>query len=366
MKKTAKFILALLLCLILIPAFASCSDDGIPEGYQLIARDGDEFRLYVPTDWVDNTSSGVTSAYYSVDADVSVSVTVADDVTEEMTVDDYWKKCDEEYTKELKGYTLITDECGSSVLGGKDARIKVFTAKMTTYNENKGSNVDGDYKLMQVIAKNNGKMYLLTFIAPLARYNDFKANMLGSKDDEGIIKYFEFATPYKSEDGKKIPTNVKAPEGMKLASTDERAYRLFVPESWVIDMSTDATVAYVSESDSSNVNVQMYMTSKTNETAEDHWNRLKTRYDSIFSRCELISDEKQTVNGVLAHVYKLEVTSGGRDYIMIQAIYKKSNSEMIYTVTFTATKENFEKNDYEKDIENIIENFEIRKPLEIN
>lgn len=360
MKRTTKFISALLLCLMLIPMFASCSDDGIPEGYQLIARDGDEFRLYVPTDWVDNTSSGITCAYYSVDADISVSVSVADDATADMSLDDYWSICNEKYTKELNGYALIADECSNTVLGGKDARIKVFTAKMTAYDENKGTNVEGDYKLMQVFAKNGEKMYIMTFIAPTNRYNDFKSIMLGSGDDEGIIKYFEFAEAYKSDESKKIPTNVKAPEGMKLASTDEHPYRLFIPSSWIIDMSTDAAVAYVSKTDSSNVTAQMYMTSKTSETVEDHWQRLKTRYDSLFSKCELISDEKQTVNGVPAHVYKFEVTNGGQDYIMIQAIYKKKNSEMIYTVTFTATKENFEKNDYEKNVEQIIENFEIR------
>lgn len=360
MKKVTKIITALLLCLVLIPALAACSDDGIPEGYQLIARDGDEFRLYVPTDWVDNTSSGVTSSYYSADADISVSVSIADDATSEMTVDSYWDKCDERYKVELDGYTLLEDECADAILGGKAARIKVFTAKLTTLDEKTGKNVSGDYKLMQVFAKNGEKMYILTFIAPTSRYNDFKGIMLGGKDDDGIIKHFEFAKPYESEDKKKIPTNVKAPEGMKLASTDEHAYRLFVPNSWVIDQSTDATAAYVSKTDSSNVNVQMYMTSNSAETIGDYWKKLMTRYDSVFSQCTEPVKEELTVNGVPAHVYTLEVESGGQWYVMIQAIYKKKNSEMIYTVTFTATKESFEQNEYEEDVDKIIKSFEIR------
>ena len=361
MKKVTRIITALLLCLILIPTLAACSDDGIPEGYQLIACDGDEFRLYVPTDWVDNTSSGIACAYYSVDANVSVSVTVADDADADMKLEDYWAKCDERYAEELKEYTLIADECGKTVLGAKEALKKVYTAKLSTYDEATGKNVEGSYKIMQVIAKNNGKMYLLTFIAPADRYNDFKEVMLGNKDDDGIIKHFEFAKPYKREEEKEIASNVKAPEGMKLASTDERAYRLFVPKSWVIDQSTDATAAYVSKTDSSNVNVQMYMTSNTAETIDEHWTKLMERYNSLFSKCEEIKDaEKLKVNGVPAQVHTIEVESGGQKYIIIQAIYKKTNSEMIYTVTFTATKENFDNNNYKEDVDKIIKSFEIR------
>lgn len=361
MKKVTRIIIALLLCLILIPTLAACSDDGIPEGYQLIACDGDEFRLYVPTDWVDNTSSGIACAYYSVDANISVSVTVADDADADVKLEDYWAKCDERYSEELEEYTLISEECGKTVLGAKEALKKVYTAKLSVYDEEKGENTKSAFKIMQVIAKNSGKIYLLTFIAPADRYNDFKDIMLGNDDDDGIIKHFKFAKPYEREESKEIPTNVKAPEGMKLASTDERAYRLFVPKAWVIDQSTDATSAYVSKTDSSNVNVQMYMTSNTAETIDEYWTRLMARYDSIFSECEEIEEaERLTVNGVPTQIHTINVKSGGQEYIIIQAIYKKTNSEMIYTVTFTATKENFENNDYKDDVDKIIKSFEIR------
>ena len=82
MKRTAKFVLALILCLLMIFPLASCAKSDVPDGYQLVACEGDCFRLYVPTQWVPNTASGVTGAFYSsVDA-ASVAVYVADDAGE--------------------------------------------------------------------------------------------------------------------------------------------------------------------------------------------------------------------------------------------------------------------------------------------
>ena len=43
------------------------------------------------------------------------------------------------------------------------------------------------------------------------------------------------------------------PAGMKLASNDRSEYRLYVPESWMVDMSTGMTSAIVGGSDRSNV-----------------------------------------------------------------------------------------------------------------
>ena len=87
--KTIKIISALILCLIMILPLASCAKSDIPEGYQLVACEGDGFRLYVPTQWVPNNTSGVTGAFYSsVDA-ASIAVYVADDAGE-LTASEYW------------------------------------------------------------------------------------------------------------------------------------------------------------------------------------------------------------------------------------------------------------------------------------
>ena len=89
MKKALKFLLVLLSIIIVSAIFSSCSQSDVPEGYQLVAREGDEFRLYIPTQgWMPNTTSGLTSAYWAMSTDdptnpgTSVSVYVAADAGE--------------------------------------------------------------------------------------------------------------------------------------------------------------------------------------------------------------------------------------------------------------------------------------------
>ena len=353
--KTIKIISALLLCLLLIPALAACANSDVPDGYQLVACEGDQFRLYVPTQWVPNTASGVTGAFYSsVDA-ASVAVYVADDAGE-LTVSEYWALCNEKYATDLAEY-IPSQKSEKIVLGGQAAEKHVFTAKKTVYSETEKKNVTATYKFMQVMARYKGEMYVLLYTATEENYDTHIETVEGNAQDEGIIPYFRFDEAYKSEDGEKeFSDKVTAPEGMKLASTDERAYRLFVPVSWKINNRADASAAYASDTDSSNVNVQMYMTSDNTETVEKYWERLEISYKGMFAEYKLISDEKIKMDGVSAHKYTYTVVSGGQEYKLVQAILRKG--EMFYCLTYTALPENFDK--HLPDVEKMIENFDIR------
>ncbi len=355
MKKIIKLISTALLVIMLIMSFASCSNSEAPEGYQLVACEGDEFRLYVPTQWIVNTSGGVTSAYYTSDATTQVSAYKAADA-KGMSLDEYWEKCNERYAAELDGYTY-DGNVERINLGGKAGRQYIFSAKITKYSDLEGKNVTDDYKFLLAMAQNDGETYLLIYSAPAEGFDSLLETVEGNASDEGIIPYFSFAEPYVSEDGAKAPNDkVEAPKGMKLASTDKRAYRLFVPVAWQINTATDATAAYASENDSSNVNVQMYMTSSNTETVGDHWKRLEDSYKNTFSSFELVSDEEIKMDGISAHKYTYTVISGGQEYKVVQAIVRKG--EMFYYLTYTALPENFEK--HLPDVEKMIENFDIR------
>ena len=355
MKRKIKFICTALLAVMLAVSFASCAKDDTPDGYQLIACEGDEFRLYVPTQWISNTTGGVTSAYYTSDAETSVSVHKADDA-KGLTLDEYWQICDEKYRAELDSYAF-DGKCDKIVLGGKPGQKYVFSAKMTRFNDLENKSVTKEYKFLQAMAQYNGETYILLFSAPSDSFDTLIETVEGNAEDEGIIPYFRFDAPFTSEDNeKKFDEKVEAPEGMKLASTNERPYRLFVPLSWIINKRTDATAAYASDNDSSNVNVQMYMTSSNTETVSDHWKRLEEGYKNTFPSYTLISDEEIKMDGVPAHKYTYTVTSGGREYKIVQAIVKKG--EMFYYLTYTALPENFEK--HLPDVEKMIENFDIR------
>ncbi len=355
MKRIVKLICTAILAVMLILSFASCANDDTPDGYQLVACEGDKFRLYVPTQWILNTTGGITSAYYTSDAEISVSVNVAEDA-EGLTLDEYWSVCDEKYKAELDGYTY-DGSMEKIVLGGRAGQQYVFTANLTRYGDAEDKAVTKEYKFLHAMAQNEGETYILLYSAPTEDFDSLLETVEGNASDEGIIPYFKFAEAYVSEDGEKeFSDKVTPPEGMKLASTDERPYRFYIPESWMINQRTDATAAYASDSDSSNVNVQMYMTSSNVETVSDHFAKLEETYKATFSAYTLLSDDEIKMDGVSAHKYTYTAVVGGEEFKIVQAIVRKG--EMFYYVTFTAKSENFEK--HIPDVNKMIENFDIR------
>ena len=355
MKRTVKSILITCIAIMMLLSFAACAESDVPDGYQLVACEGDEFRLYVPTQWVVNTTGGVTSAYYSSDAEMGVTVTRADDA-EGLTLDEYWDVCNANYKAELEGY-VYDGNLKNIIMGGKAAQQRTFRAKVTRFDEKENKYVTTSYRFLQVIVQNNGDTYVFIYSAPADQFDSQLETVVGNKNGEGIIPYFKFAEAYTSEDNKKeFDQSVKAPDGMKIASTDERPYRFFVPTSWKINTRTDATAAYASDSDSSNVNVAMYMSNNPAETVADHFKTLEEGYKKSFGSYTLISDEEITMDGIAAHKYTYTVVSGGQEYKIVQAIVRKG--EMFYYVTYTARPENFEK--HLSDVEKMIANFDIR------
>ena len=355
--KKLRFISLILACVALIGALAACSQDKVPDGYQLVVCEGDEFRLYVPTQWLPNTQSGMTGAIYSTDENSSVYVYVAQDAAD-MSVEEYWAVCAEKYKNELSGYTGA-EKCQKTTLGGQPAYKYVFEAK-SVFSEKNDSEalVPVTYKYMQVMAKYKGKMYVLIYSAPEKHYDTHVIEVEGDSKGVGIIPYFEFAEPYHSKDNdKEFSDKVQAPEGMKLISTDARPYRFYVPSSWIVNNRTENTAAYASESDSSNVSVQMYMTSDENQTVEQYWTSLEESYQKLFASYELISATDIKMSGLDARRYDIKVTTGGAEYRMTQAIVKKG--VVFYCVTYTATPEIYDK--HLADVQKMIDNFYIRR-----
>ncbi len=72
MKKITS-IICLLFALTLV--FTGCSNDDAPDGFKNVASDREAFYLYVPNAWIDNTSGGTVSAYYSSDDKSNMSFT---------------------------------------------------------------------------------------------------------------------------------------------------------------------------------------------------------------------------------------------------------------------------------------------------
>ena len=356
-KRITRIICLTLLCVMVLTALAACSNDNTPDGYQLIACEGDKFRLYVPAGWQSSTKGGITSAIYSMDDNVTVSVYVADDAGE-LSVEEYWALCDSKLKAELDGYEW-SGKTEKKVLGGKAAQKCVYTAKVSLVDHTTGEISEVAYKYMQVMTKHDGQMYVLLYSAPEDKYDAHVEEIEGDAEGAGVIPYFVFADAYHSDgNDNEYSDKVTAPEGMKLISTDERAYRFFVPEAWQVNLRTEATAAYIEEQDGtrSNVSVQMYMTGDESQTVDDYWALCEKSYGKIFESYTPVSAEKIKMDGVTAGKYVYTVTSGGREYRQLQAIVKKG--AMFYVVTYTASPELFDS--HLGDIEKMIENFDIR------
>jgi len=355
--KKIKVLAIIFACLMLMSVLVSCNQDNTPDGYQLIACEGDKFRLYVPASWQSNAKGGITSAIYSMDDNVTVSVYVADDAGD-MTAEQYWAACMSRLGHELENFSW-SGKTEKAVLGGKAAIKTVYSAKATLMNHSTGKLTEVTYKYMQVMAKHDGEMYVLLYSSPEDRYDAHVAEIEGDSNGAGIIPYFVFAEAYHSDDNdKQFSSDVTPPEGMKLISTDERAYRFFVPTEWKVNIRTEATAAYVDETDGtrSNVSVQMYMTGDESQTVEQYWSLCEQSYKEIFSHYQLVSSDEIQMDGIKAGKYVYDVATGGIEYRQLQAIVKKG--AMFYVVTYTASPECFDS--HLDDVQKMIESFDIR------
>lgn len=350
--KIKRIISLVLLSCMLIASFAlvSCSDDdGAPDGYQLVAKYGDKFRLYVPTQgWTPNTDGGITSAIFSIDPHVSVGVYLADDA-EGRTVDEYWEYSEPLMKIELVNYEIVGSE--KEMLGGKNAMRYVYTADVSVA----GKTEPVKYKYLMILCENEGEIYVFLYSAPAESH--YEANM---EDVEGIIENFTFAEAYTGKNSGETPSGVEIPEGMKLASFDEHPYLFFVPEDWVINEGSVISAAYVSEEDKSNVSLQMYMVSEKeiDKTVEEYFAECEERYKKVFASYTLIEDECGEIDmaGKKARKYVYEIENGGVQYKQLQAIVVKGG--VFYTLTYTALPENFDS--HISDVDEMIAAFKIR------
>lgn len=357
-------ILILTLCIFISAlSLSGCSKKDIPDGYQLIAREGDTFRLYVPTQgWASNTSSGITSAYFALSSEATgepatvVSVYTPDDANGCKSVAQYWEICTQKLSAELTDFKYIESESGMTVLGGESAGRYVYTAKKNTGIGDSEQVIPVTYKFMQIMAIHNGQMYVLVFCAPEVDYDKRVVDMNGNPDEEdlGIIGYFKFAEAYVAEDNNKYD-KIEAPEGMKLASSKERPYILFAPTDWNVDNSGQITNVYTA--DKSNLTVQFIMPTEREHFVEAYWKACMKKYENILT--EFIEGESsvQTVGGIEGSmVGTFSGKSGGVEYKFKQVIILKG--EIYYVITYTATAENYDA--HIADANKMIEHFKVK------
>lgn len=149
------------------------------------------------------------------------------------------------------------------------------------------------------------------------------------------------------------------PAGMKLASSEDADYKMWVPESWTVDMSTGITSAYAGSGDYSNVSVTAQNLSGEQNylTPAEYWEIYKTDLEATFPDIVYDEDTKGGISLLLdknaAMKYSYTATVTGTEFHFISVVCIRSGT--VYLITYTAQPTIYE--NHLEEVQNILDNF---------
>ena len=324
--------IVLALCLLAGNLVACSGGEEVPDGYQHATCKGEYFRLFVPTQWQVNTESGVSGAYYSLAEGTAVSMA-------EVYFDLPANGEGEDRTATLEDFFAAHVEDISRMNGYKaekefDATLGSYKAKDITYTATKSGET---YRFRQVLTKVEGRFYLFTYSSGEETFEQWLDTV------DGILENVMFyAYPFEgSDDEKKIPKVDETPDGMKLVTGNDVAYRFFAPNDWIVGDAEAAALVYASEEDRSNVTVMGYAPEAEGYSVADYWENTEKYYvDALADYTPTAEPVQETMGGRKATVYEYTYTLGGVTYKCRQAICVYSY--MIVIMTYTALPENYD------------------------
>ncbi len=354
MKKctVVRFLCALLALCMLAGSLVACSQSGeVPDGYQYATCKGEYFRLFVPTQWKVNTGSGVSGAYYALTEGTAVSMT-------EVQFEKPAVEGEADTTATLADFFAAHVADISGLQGYKaekefDTTLGSYKAKDITYTAVRSGET---YRFRQVLTKVEGRFYLFTYSSKTDSFDRWLDTV------DGILENVMFyAYPFEgSADEKKLPKVENIPDGMKLVTGNDVAYRFFAPEDWLLGEAQDAAQVYVSESDRSNVTVMGYVPETDGYSVADYWENAEKHYKDALTDYTLTAEPvEQTMGGRKATVYEYTYSLSGVTYKCRQAVCVYSY--MIVIMTYTALPENYDDN--LADVEAMQAALTFRKPI---
>lgn len=386
MKKRIR-LAALALCLLMLAGLCSCvkigsdpEDPEGPDGMQIASAAGADFLLFVPTTWVVNTAYGISGAYRDLSRQSTVSVvkypiadawraeldslepaadTAAPDNTEGETGQSGISAInprfawffEQECLRPLKAtaldgkVTLDEASCGADMLDKTDAGRWCYSALVSGTT----------YRYKQLITERNSAFYVFTFTATEEMYENYTA------DVESILNAFRFSDePYYPKDyAKELDDGKDAPEGMKACFGADVAYRFYVPSDWEIDLDSAIYAAYVKD-DHASVSVVPYMPTQEHLSVSEYWDMIREQTEKLFGADAMQVDETKTHKEMLgsreATVWEYTLTIGGVTYRYRQ--YIAAYRSMMYSLTYTATEENFDR--HTADVDRMVVAFAFR------
>ena len=325
-----------LLCALCILAVSCKKDDGAPDGMKSVTVAGEPFILYVPDSWIENESSGISSAYYISTSTILVTAryeTVSDDA---ITLQSYMEQCAEKYGESLENFNGI--ELVPSVLGGKDALNMKYTM----------TNANGKTLICRQVTARQGEDFVsLNFYC---EEELFEAN---NEQFEEILAAFVLCEKVVINDEL---VDGKTPDGMKIASSDNVEYRFYVPKTWVCSSESLRSEAYFPESGKPNVTVTSYADSAI-DSADKYFALAEAEYKKTLSGYELISKEDAGIVGNrYATNYTYKAVYDGVEFRIRQTIFVFAST--VYTITYTSLADSFDS--HIDDVNKMLEVFEFR------
>ena len=326
-KRKAKYkmkkILSIALIVILALSLVSCSRSDAPEGMQSATAPGEPFILYVPKTYTVNTSSGISSAYMTFDANYTSSVIVTARYytpDADMSVDEYVAFLGESYTAAGTDIELISSS--STVLGGLDA--KKLDYKLTESGKT--------YSLSQYITKHKGDLISLSF------YVSAESPEMFTDGIDQILTYFTLTDKSDYVGDNKVDKHT--PDGMKIASSDNLEYRFYVPSAWICESESGVSEAYYPESGKTNVTVTSYSPTSP-MTLEEYCELSQKNYADTLAGYALTKVTKDLkVSDCDAAEIEFEAKYGETEYVIRQVVVYYPQVNLFYNITYTATAEN--------------------------
>ena len=149
------------------------------------------------------------------------------------------------------------------------------------------------------------------------------------------------------------------PAGMKLASSEDADYKMWVPEGWTVDMSTGVTSAYAGGGDYSNVSVTAQNLSGEQNylTPAEYWETYKADLETTFPDIAYDEDTAEGISLLLgenaAMKYSYTATVPGTEFHFISVVCIRSGT--VYLITYTAQPAIYEK--HLEEVQSILDNF---------
>ena len=146
---------------------------------------------------------------------------------------------------------------------------------------------------------------------------------------------------------------VKAPDGMKLASGEDVDYFMFVPEAWRVDRSDLYTSAYFSSGDATSISVSAYGLTGGVADLDSWWKSFSDEAKTVYGEFNEVESKKAKIDGIEGKEYTFTAKLGETQYnYIVTAVIK---DYYVYYVTYTSTPDYFDV--HKESIDKIVQEF---------